>query len=378
MEVINDRGVCIDVRMVREAADLAEEDRLRSRHALKRLTGGAVETVDQVAKMTAWLMPQLLDDGREILTKRVEEVDEETGEITKPAKFQLTRRRVDRLIAYIGPDDDSLREAFEVLQIRRYGGSKTPAKFAKMLAQQVDGRLYGQYVFNGAPQTGRASSRGVQIHNLARDVLEHEPELLDALNGDGIDYDTFSHAGDETPVARKLSLLIRPAFVPAGDNVFVWSDWSQIEARIVPWLCDHMPGAAKRVQIFRDVDADPELPDLYTRTAAALSHVAVDQVTKPMRQRGKVAELALGFCGGVGALQQMAAGYGLHFTDAEARQVVDRWREANPWAIDYSREIWEAMRWAIKPENASQPVRAGRIWLKFEPKYLGGCRPGAV
>jgi DNA polymerase bacteriophage-type len=154
--------------------------------------------------------------------------------------------------------------------------------------------------------------------------------------------------------------------------VFVWSDWSQIEARIVPWLCDHVPGARARVQIFRDVDADPDLPDLYTRTAAQLSHVAVDQVTKPMRQRGKVAELALGFCGGVGALQQMAAGYGLHFTDAEAKVVVDRWRDANPWAIDYSREIWEAMKWAIRPENASQPIQAGRVWLKFEPQYLGG------
>jgi DNA polymerase len=378
MEVINDRGVCIDVRMVREAADLAEEDRLRSRHALKRLTGGIVETVDQVAKMTAWLMARLPKEGRAILTKTVEETDEETGEVTKPAKLQLTRRRIERLIAFCAAQQDGyatppeVADMLQVLQIRRYGGSKTPAKFAKMLAQQVDGRLYGQYVFNGAPQTGRASSRGVQIHNLARDVLEHEPELLDALNGDGIDYDTFSSVGDETPVARKLSLLIRPAFVPAGDNVFVWSDWSQIEARIVPWLCDHMKGARDRVQIFRDVDADPSLPDLYTRTAATLSHVSVEQVTKPMRQRGKVAELALGFCGGVGALQQMAAGYGLHFTDAEARQVVDRWRDANPWAIDYSREIWEAMRWAIKPENASQPVRAGRVWLKFEPKYLGG------
>jgi DNA polymerase bacteriophage-type len=380
MEAINDRGVCIDVAMVAHAARLAEEDKVRSKADLQILTGCAVETVDQVAKMTVWLMRQLPADGQAILTKRVEEVDEETGEVTKPAKLQLTRQRIERLIAYLTErGDDSLLDVLDVLQIRRYGGSKTPAKFAKMLAQQVDGRLYGQYVFNGAPQTGRASSRGVQIHNLARDVLEHEPDLIDAV-ADGIDYDAFSSLGDDTPVARKLSLLIRPCFVPCETretNVFVWSDWSQIEARIVPWLCDHMPGARARVQIFRDVDTDPELPDLYTRTAAQLSHVPVEQVTKPMRQRGKVAELALGFCGGVGALQQMAAGYGLHFTDAEARQVVDRWREANPWAIDYSKEIWEAMRWAIKPENASQPVRAGRVWLKFEPKYLGGsllCR----
>jgi DNA polymerase len=378
MEAINDRGVCIDVPMVRHAAKLAEEDKIKSNAELRTMTEGEVATVDQVAKMTAWLMARLPAEGQDILTKTVEEVDEETGEVTKPAKLQLTRRRIDRLLAYLLDRDKVAPEhpVVDVLQIRRYGGSKTPAKFAKMLAQQVDGRLYGQYVFNGAPQTGRASSRGVQIHNLARDVLEHEPDLIDAVST-GVNYDGIAALGDDTPIARKLSLLIRPCFVPYDTNVFVWSDWSQIEARIVPWLCDHMKGARDRVQIFRDVDADPSLPDLYTRTAATLSHTPVDKVTKPMRQRGKVAELALGFCGGVGALQQMAAAYGMHFTDAEAKIVVDRWREANPWAIDYSREIWEAMRWAIKPENASQPVRAGRVWLKFEPKYLGGsllCR----
>jgi DNA polymerase len=375
MEAINDRGICIDMPMVKHAAELAAIDRARSVGELFRLTDGVVQTVDQVARMTAWLMARLPAEGRDILTKRVEEVDEETGEVTKPAKLQLTRQRIDRLLAYLLDRDEAGTAedpVVSVLQIRRYGGSKTPAKFAKMEKQQLDGRLYGQYVFNGAPQTGRASSRGVQIHNLARDVLEHEPDLIDAVST-GVNYDDFSARGDETPVARKLSLLIRPAFVPSGnDRVFVWSDWSQIEARIVPWLCDHMKGARARVQIFRDVDADPELPDLYTRTAATLSHVAVDQVTKPMRQRGKVAELALGFCGGVGALQVMGAGYGLHFTDSEAKEVVDRWRDANPWAIDYSREIWEAMKWAIKPENASQPIAAGRVWLKFEPKYLGG------
>ena len=374
MEAINDRGVCIDVRMARETADLAEEDRLRSRHALKRLTGGIVETVDQVAKITAWLMVRLPEEGRSILTRRAEEVDEETGDVTKPAKLALTRKRIERLIAFC----ETLRgypqavPILEVLQIRLYGGSKTPAKFSKMLTQQVDGVLYGQYVFNGAPQTGRASSRGVQIHNLARDTLTHERELLDALAGDGIDYDAFASVGDDTPVARKLSLLIRPTFIPRETNVFVWSDWSQIEARIVPWLCDHYKGARDRLQIFRDVDADPSLPDLYTRTAATLSHTPVDEVTKPMRQRGKVAELALGFCGGAGALQSMAANYGMHFTDAEAQDIVNKWRAANPWAIDYSREIWDVMLWCTRAENAGQAAPAGRIWLKYEPRYLGG------
>jgi DNA polymerase len=374
MEAINDRGVCIDAAMVAHAARLAEEDKVRSKAELIRLTDGAVQGVDQVAKMTAWLMARLPKEGQVILTKTVEETDEETGEVTKPAKFQLTRKRIERLLAYLIEYNEPryFDHLISVLQIRRYGGSKTPAKFARMLAQQVDGVLYGQYVFNGAPQTGRASSRGVQIHNLARDTLLHERELLDALNGDGIDYDTFSSVGDDTPVARKLSLLIRPTFVPRETNVFVWSDWSQIEARIVPWLCDHYEGARERLQIFRDVDADPSLPDLYTRTAARLSNVPIEQVTKPMRQRGKVAELALGFCGGAGALQSMAANYGMHFTDVEAQDIVNKWRAANPWAIDYSREIWDVMLWCTRSENAGQAASVGRVWLKYEPGYLGG------
>ena len=368
MEAINDRGVGIDVKFARAAAKLAQEDKLRSKEELWNLTDGAVASVDQVAKMVAWLMPQLLDSGRAILTKREEEVDEE-GVVTKPAKYQLTRKRIERLLAYIGPDDDGMREVYKVLQIRQYGGSKTPAKFQRMLDQQIDGVLYGQYVFNGAPQTGRASSKGVQIHNLARDTLKHEAELIDAVT-DGISYDQFSSVGDATPVARKLSLLIRPTFVPRETKAFVWSDWSNIEARVLPWLADYMPGARARVQIFRDVDADPSIPDLYTRTAAQLSKVEVGEVTKPMRQRGKVTELALGFCGGVGALQAMGAAYGLHISDDEARETVDAWRAANPWAQQFARDIWDAM--LACRDHHGQARRVGRIWLKYEPGYLGG------
>jgi len=88
-----------------------------------------------------------------------------------------------------------------------------------------------------------------------------------------------------------------------------------------------------------------------------------------------VAELALGFCGGVGALQSMAANYGMHIADGEARLIVDSWRAANPWAIDYSREIWTAMEMALAAPGKA--FRAGRIWLRFYPEYLGGslqCR----
>jgi DNA polymerase len=172
------------------------------------------------------------------------------------------------------------------------------------------------------------------------------------------------------PVARQLSLLIRPAFVPAGDRVFVWSDWSQIEARVLPWLVGDDPGALARLQVFRDVDADPTVPDLYTRTAAVLSHLPIEQVTKPVRQRGKVAELALGFGGGVGALQSMAAGYGLHLEDAEARQTVEDWRAANPWCVDFWSALEDAVERAMRLPGLEQPV--GRLKYCFARDYLGG------
>ena len=367
MEAINQRGVGIDLDLVERAAKLAAEDRVRSRNELHALTNGRVFSVDHVSRMTAWLLERLPAEGRAILTKREEEVNED-GELVRPAKFQLTRNRVARLIAFCSQlvQLDDIKSVLNVLQIRLYGGSKTPAKFQKMLDSHVDGVLFGQYVFNGAAQTGRASSKGVQIHNLARDVLPDESTAIDAVVA-GEPYEVLEAIGEDTPVARKLSLLIRPSFIPAAeDRVFVWSDWSQIEARILPWLA----GDEKRLQIFRDVDADPKVPDLYTRTAADISHVPLAAVDKPIRQRGKVAELALGFGGGVGALQNMGAAYGLHLGDAEARVIVERWRAANQWCV----EFWQALKTAVDRalELPGTIQTAGRIRYTYKPDYLGG------
>src|SRR5204862_7147824 len=133
----------------------------------------------------------------------------------------------------------------------------TPAKFARMSQQQIcDGVPCGPYVPSGASQTGRASSKGVQIHNLSRDHLAYEYDAINAIIA-GCTYDQLAKLGDDSPVARKLSLLIRPAFVPAENNSFVWSDWSNIEARVTRWLCAHHPGAAARGQLFRDGAVDP-------------------------------------------------------------------------------------------------------------------------
>jgi DNA polymerase len=271
-----------------------------------------------------------------------------------------------------------MQVAERALQIRLYGGSTTPAKYKKILTQQVDDTIYGQYVFNGAPQTGRASSRGVQIQNLTRSFLPYEHDAIEAILN-GANYNEFAALGDNTPVVRKLALLIRPTFVPKGTNQFVVSDFSQIEARVLPWLVGpESKGALARLQIFRDIDNDPSLPDLYTRSAAAMSGLAVTEITKALRQRGKVAELALGFGGGVGALAAMGANYGLYLPASEAKDVVDRWRKANPWCVrfwgkhdaDTSYGLWGAVNKALEAPGAT--FEAGRVSYVYLKQVLGG------
>ena len=372
-ERINDRGIAVDDLMAHHAATLAREDKVRSGDELRSITGGVVKTVGQVGAIISWLHHYLPPEGRRILLAHEEELDED-GELVRPARFSLKRNRVEKLLAY-ARTVPVLETVVRVLEIRRYGGSTTPAKFQKILDQHHDGALYGSYVFNGASQTGRYSSRGVQIHNLARDYLPYEHDAIEALL-DGADYASFAGLGDDTPVSRKLSLLIRPALIARPGRILVWSDWSNIEARVLPWLAGDAPGALARLQIFRDVDRDPSIPDLYTRTAATLSHCRIEEVTRAIRQRGKVAELALGFGGGLGALQAMGAGYGIHISDQEGRDAVSTWRASNQWCVkfwgkhndDESCGLWGAALTAL--DRPRVMTHAGRIRFMYLPELM--------
>jgi DNA polymerase len=302
-------------------------------------------------------------------------------------EFSLTRDRVARVLAMLeakhangglGPAETKARE---VATLRLYGAGASPKKFARLEAQQVDGVLRGQYYFSGAGQTGRLSSRGAQIHNLTRDVLGEdgvaEAPLVDAI-AEGCTYSELVAARPvDVPVARKLALLTRPALVASLGKLFVWSDESAIEARIPPWLAAS-PGAEKVLDIFRANDADPTRPDIYTIAAADVLHKDPNTVTKTERGIGKVSTLALGFGGSVGALQRMALNYRINLDDAEARRIVDAWREANPWA----REFWGAHRdgesfglWGAAMTAWEVPGRittAGRIAFVYREDYLGG------
>lgn len=194
------------------------------------------------------------------------------------------------------------------------------------------------------------------------------------------------------PTMKKLSLLLRPAFIAAPGRTLVWGDFSNIEARVLPWLAAS-PGAEDKLDIFRKVDADPNEPDVYVRTAAELLGLDADELwswskdakhprheeAKNARQsHGKVPELSLGFGGGVGALMKMAVNYGVYLDEAVADRMVKSWRQANGWAKSFwgshgrngSYGLWGAVNSAMEQPGAIQSV--GRVAFVYDPSYLGG------
>jgi DNA polymerase bacteriophage-type len=391
-EHINQRGVGVDLQFVRRAAALAAEDAVAIGRRLTELTDGAATRVTQAKRLAAWLRDQLTDAAmREVLTTGVpaddDGDDDGDDDQAEPHELSLTRDRVARVLAMLeakhangGLSSDETK-AREVATLRLYGAGASPKKFARIVAQQVGGIIRDQYRFAGAGQTGRASGKGIQLQNLSRDVLgedgAHEAELVDMI-ADGCTYNELVAAEPaEIPVARKLALLVRPALVAGPGKVFVWSDWSAIEARITPWLAAS-PGAEKILDIFRANDADPTRPAIYIIAAADVLHKDPNAVTKTERGIGKVSTLALGFGGSVGALQRMALNYRIHLEDAEARRIVGAWREANPWA----REFWGAHRegesfglWGAAMrawEIPGEITTAGRIAFVYHGDYLGG------
>jgi DNA polymerase len=389
-EHINRRGVMLDMPFVRRAAALAAADAVAIGGRLAELTGGHATRVTQAKRIATWLHGQLTNAAmREVLTLGAppDEHDDGDDDEAEPQKFSLTRDRVARVLAMLevkhanGGLDAAETKAREVATLRLYGAGASPKKFARLLAQQVDGVLRNQYRFAGAAQTGRLTSRGAQIQNLARDVLGEdgaaEAALVDAI-ADGCSHAALAAAAPiDVPVARKLALLVRPAIVAGPGKVFVWSDWSAIEARITPWLAAS-EGAEKVLDIFRAHDRDPTRPEIYVLAAADVLHEDPRAITRAKRAIGKVATLALGFGGSVGALLSMALAYGISLDTAEARRIVDAWRDANPWAREFwgahgngeSFGLWGAALSAWEVPGAI--TTAGRIAFAYAADYLGG------
>ena len=387
-EVVNDNGAGVDLAFCREAARLAAEEAGRIGGRLTELTGGVVTSINQNLRLAQWVHDRLpYVDAREIMcTLYKEEAEAEDDDtLVEKVKMSIARGIVERLIDFLKRKECDDKVLMEVLELREFGASAAPKKFQAILDQNVDGRLYGQFTFNGAGQTGRFSGRGVQLQNLTRATLAKDKdddygyweEPTVALITDGCSLEELLAHGAGECAARKLALTIRPAFIARGNRTLIKADYSQIEARVLPWL-SNSDGGRKLLKDFQRSDVDPKFPDLYRRTAGPMTGQDPSLISSADRQRGKVAVLACGFGGGRNALHSMAANYRLSFTDEEAQSIVDAWRAANPWAPtfwgrhtkDDSYGLFGAARRAI--QSPLTQVAVGRVSFVYIPSRRDG------
>lgn len=381
-ERINDRGMPVDLEVARAAVLYREEEERYTVERITEITNGEITSPTLTARINEWLFQRLPDALAETMVK---ERNEETGEAVRlsGSKVVLTQLIADIDSADVAPEDDVI----ELIELLQYGRSSSAVKFQKMIDQAVDGRVCNLYVFNGAGQTGRGSSRSLQAHNWVRDVMPNELDVLDMVVA-RVPIDKLRHlplskkpvdieraARGHTPVSTILSRLIRPTVVAPEGRTLVWGDWSAIEARVMPWLANTRAAEEAILTPYRNGD------DIYILNAAAIFGVpaeviaegvaAHDPLYSGMRQAGKISGLSLQFGGSVGAYRAMARGYGVRVTNEEAKVIVDGWRDRNHWARAYWKKCDGAAHEAM--HLPGKVTHAGRLSFCFYPNLLGGA-----
>ncbi len=383
-ERINDRGIGIDADVCRGALKYKAEDQAYVAKRCMELTEGVIEGPTLTKQINKWIYPKLDPHFQQHMVKLV---DKETKEVLK---VSLARPVIIRLLDAIDQSDNPPPENIcEFLELMEHGRSSSAIKFEKMLNQAVDGRVCNSYAFNGAGQTGRYSSRGIQLHNLPRDQLKNEAKILEMIS-DQVDIEELRLAEplkprfeDEearfAPISYVLSRAIRPTLVAGEGNTFVWGDWSAIEARVLPWLADSRKATKTVLEPFE------EGRDLYILNAADIFNMPEEELSaryeeekaskksgqySDMRQCGKVGVLSLGFGGSVGAYKAMARGYGMSISNDQAKKIVDGWRDRNRWARTFWNKLDAAAMNALRhPGNI---YKAGRVSYCFYRDLMGG------
>jgi len=359
-EIINDRGVGVDTDFARAAVEYADDENHYFRDQLKDITDGVVTTPKQYQRHKTWLMPHISEDVKDMMAKY------EKGE----KKYTLdseTRERIlsqaDHITGFISDD------VYDFIDIIHQAGKSTISKYQSLCDRAITGltdfdasgcRVHGSYVYAGAAQTLRFSSKGLQLHNMKRSVHPDAVKLIRAVIEHDDDY--IRSKGD---IINVLSELIRPVLIAALNRHLVWGDWSAIEARILPWLAKGMKGAQDLLDMFARGE------DVYVKVASEILHMKKSDVDDDQRQsHGKIPQLSLGFGGGPGALLAMARGYRVHMTEDTAKSVVVTWRKTNPWAPLLWAEVERASMLAMR--NAGRTFTAGRISYVYDPDSLGG------
>lgn len=323
-EEINDRGVLIDESLVLSAIKINENCRENYLKTLQNLTN--LENPNSVSQLKDWLFDKDVDAP------------------------SLGKKEVKELLN--NANDETVQE---VLTLRQLISKSSIKKYEAMINSKcVDGRVRGMFLFYGANRTGRFSSKIVQLQNLPQNhladlslartlVKEGNLDAVDMLYGD---------------VPDTLSQLIRTAFIPSSGHKFIVSDFSAIEARVIAWLAHE----DWRQEAFRNNE------DIYCASASQMFHVPVEKhgVNSELRPKGKIAELALGYGGSVGALTAMGAlEYGLK--EEELQPLVNSWRDANPNIVDFWWKVDKAIKKAINEANI---VKIGQLLFEYKSRML--------
>lgn len=318
---INDRGIKVDMDFVKQAIATDEISHTKLMKQMQEIT--ELDNPNSVQQMKGWLAENGL----------------ETDTLGKKAVAELLKD---------APDDLS-----EVLKLRQQLSKSSVKKYTAMEnAVCADSRARGMFQFYGANRTGRFAGRLVQLQNLPQN---HMPDLKEAQ---GIvksgDHETLEMLYEDIP--DTLSQLIRTAFVPKEGNKFIVADFSAIEARVLSWLA----GEQWRNEVFANGG------DIYCASASQMFRVPVEKhgVNAHLRQKGKIAELALGYGGSVGALKAMGA-LEMGILEEELKPLVNAWRQANPYIVKFWWDVDREVKKCIK-EKKSQEVQN----IKFH--YMSG------
>ena len=306
---INDRGIGVDRTLVRGAIDIDERSREELTARLQELT--MLDNPNSVQQMKDWLAA----NGLQTDTLGKKQVAELLKTAPEPLKSVLV-----------------LRQQLAKSSVKKYQAMEN--------AVCADGRVRGCFQFYGA-RTGRWAGRNIQLQNLPQNRMPDLEQARSLVRAG--DYDSVRLLYDSTPDV--LSQLIRTAFIPSPGRIFFVADFSAIEARVIAWLA----GEQWRQQVFA------EGKDIYCASASQMFGVPVEKhgVNGHLRQKGKIAELALGYGGSVGALKAMGA-IEMGLKEDELKPLVDAWRTANPMIVKLWWEVDRAVTRAVSDKTAAE------------------------
>ena len=324
---INDRGIALDMDVVTNAISIDEYSKNQLITEMKKLTG--LENPNSVQQMKQWLS----DNGLQ-----TESLDKKTvATLLKTAREPLN----------------------SVLTLRQQLAKSSVKKYQVMEnAVCEDGRARGMFQFYGANRSGRWAGRLIQLQNLPQNHLPDLEQARSLVKADN--YDALKLLYEDIP--DTLSQLIRTAFVPRKGMKFVVADFSAIEARVLSFLA----GETWRSEVFANGG------DIYCESASKMFHVPVEKhgVNSHLRQKGKIAELALGYGGSVGALKSMGA-LDMGLAEEELQPLVDAWRSANPMIVQFWWDVDRAVKTAVKQKITTEVndirfiCKSGMLFIKL-------------